>query len=258
MRHLLEKPHPTTSGVLQTLTRLAKNIGIFAREALFPTRCLCCEEYGRFLCRKCRNHIRFRTEFVCPSCREKGSRNGIICPSCVGKCPIDGIFSATTYGDKTIERLIHSFKYGFIEAIGPILADILAQKLASSDIPLPDIILPVPLHKRRLRWRGFNHASIISRSLAENLLPSSRLTCDDEMLLRRRYTKPQAQISGRKKRLANIAGAFTVSDGGKLRIKGKRVWVVDDVSTTGGTLIECASALRKAGAREIWGIVVAT
>jgi ComF family protein len=111
----------------------------------------------------------------------------------------------------------------------------------------PELVVPVPLHPRRLRERGFSPAALLARALAREV----RAPFAPVLLARLRDTKSQTSLS-RGERRRNVAGAFAA-----LRPAPARVWLVDDVATTGSTLAEAAAALRRAGAREIVGVCLA-
>ncbi|WP_034621611.1 ComF family protein [Desulfovermiculus halophilus] len=117
------------------------------------------------------------------------------------------------------------------------------------DAPSPDCILPVPLHPVRLRERGFNQSLELARGLSRGGVAPLR----PDALLRVRQTKAQSGLE-RKERVANLRGAFRADPA---QVGGRHVLVVDDVSTTGTTLAECAQALRRAGAVRVDGLVLA-
>ena len=121
-------------------------------------------------------------------------------------------------------------------------------------IPANTTILSIPLHPRRRRERGFNQSELIAAAIAQKfplpLLPQT-------VLVRTRYTEPQAKVRGREARLNNMEGAFQVSHSMAPLVNGKTILLVDDIATTGNTLNEAARALKKAGASQVWGIVAA-
>jgi len=106
------------------------------------------------------------------------------------------------------------------------------------------LIIPVPLHRRRLKERGFNQSVILAREVAR----AHSIHLDFETLKRTIHTKPQTGL-GRKQRSANVKGAFEVAD--RERVKGERVVLIDDVYTTGSTVRECARVLVKNGVEEV-------
>ncbi len=118
---------------------------------------------------------------------------------------------------------------------------------ARAPTPGPDLVVPVPLHPRRLRARGFNPATLMARSLARHF----RVRLDPVALRRVRDTPSQTHLDRRARR-RNVSGAFVARE----RVP-PRVWLVDDVVTTGSTLGEAARALRRAGARSVVGVCAA-
>ena len=114
-----------------------------------------------------------------------------------------------------------------------------------------DYILAVPLHKKRLRWRGFNQAEYLAKRVADHF----GLIFRDDIIIRQKYTPPQVKIRDYKERAKNIKGAFKCLS--PRSIKNKKIILIDDVCTTLSTLGECAKVLKKAGAKEVWGLVLA-
>ena len=111
------------------------------------------------------------------------------------------------------------------------------------------MIIPVPLHRRRLRWRGFNQAELLAAAL------DLQIPLEPAILKRKRYTKPQVSMRDRRARKENLRDAFVVTDARAVR--GKTILLVDDVITTGSTLAYCAAALKHAGAQHVYCLVVA-
>jgi len=112
------------------------------------------------------------------------------------------------------------------------------------------LLIPVPLAKRRIRWRGFNQAEEIAKNLAEYL----EIPLINDVLIKTKETLPQIDLA-EEARKENIKGAFLIKN--EEKIKGKKILLIDDVYTTGSTLEESSRILKKAGAREVWGAVVA-
>lgn len=140
---------------------------------------------------------------------------------------------------------IHQFKYKSKIIVGETLGKLMAGfEYDSFSIDGYSLIMPVPLHRRRLRERGFNQSVILAREIAR----AHSIHLDFETLKRTIYTKPQTNL-GRKQRSTNVKGAFEVAD--RERVEGKRVVLIDDVYTTGSTVGECARVLIKNGAAEV-------
>jgi ComF family protein len=146
-------------------------------------------------------------------------------------------------GENTLAALLRRHKYGLDQALGRALAEYL-DAAPAIESGAYDVVIPVPLHRARLRWRGFNQAALLGAALAH------RLACplDVATLARVRSTQPQT-ARDRADRARNVHLAFEVRR--PARVAGRRVLLVDDVMTTGATADECARVLREAGARRI-------
>ena len=117
--------------------------------------------------------------------------------------------------------------------------------------PMPgEVLVPVPLHKRRLRERGYNQSGL----LAEELGKLTGLPVVSDCLERQRYALPQARTAHVEERRSNVTGAFTCHDS---RLSGKQVLLIDDVATSGATIDACAATIKAAGAISVWGLLVA-
>lgn len=144
-----------------------------------------------------------------------------------------------------VSDAIQALKYGSASSLGPILGQLMADLLAPtigdmrSAMSAP-LLIPVPIHRRRRRERGFNQAELLARELAGELRT--------EILVRTRYTPPQAKLD-RAARQTNLAGAFALRDSGAVR--KRHVVLVDDVLTTGATLTACAAAIAGSGPASI-------
>jgi len=232
-------------------------------DIIFPIECLGCGVAGQWLCKNCHAHIELRQNFCCPDCG-LSSNFGSFCTTCQSRHSLSGILSAVDYHNNLVQQSIKIFKYRFVSSLGEELSFFLGQGIEKAQIlcsarheKYPQIfmnwcgvlLLPVPLHQKRRRWRGFNQAEI----LAEAFLKIMPMDYDATSLRRIRYTKPQANLK-REERLFNLKNSF-IWQGGSLT--NRRVILIDDVATTGATLEECARALKAAGACEIWGLVIA-
>lgn len=148
------------------------------------------------------------------------------------------------YGDASA-RLVHRFKYSDRMEAAPAFARWLFR--AGADLLAEaDMVVPVPLHRRRLFTRRFNQSAELSRAVAG----LAGLAHEPDILMRVRATRPQVGLSGDQRR-RNVARAFAVRLGAEDRLRGRRVVLVDDVMTTGATVEACARALLKAGAAEV-------
>lgn len=181
--------------------------------------------------------------------------DGRTCFSCRNKSPLDGLLVCASYQDKLVSKVIHSFKYRFIPDLHKPLGKLMVKKMLASSANIPEMIIPVPLHKKRLRWRGFNQSSLLAKYISENLAPGFEIPIFEKTLQRNRSTESQMKIKSRQERNENVSGAFLVSDAKGLA--SKTVFLIDDVATTGSTIFECAKVLKNAGAKEVFAVVIA-
>ena len=175
-----------------------------------------------------------------------------LCRACVrslprGARPTRGRVVAYGYG-APVSALIHWMKFeanlAAALSLGVLLADAVADHQRRSGLTLPDAIVPVPLHRDRLRSRGFNQALEIARPVAQRLRrPLLARTCT-----RNRATEPQSMLESPADRRRNVAGAFSVH---RLLVGYRYVAIVDDVLTTGATVRELARSLRAAGVERV-------
>ncbi|MCP4368379.1 MAG: ComF family protein [Deltaproteobacteria bacterium] len=176
-----------------------------------------------------------------------------LCEDCIRKPKNYEIARAPGIYDRTLKKAIHCFKYGGkIQMARPFGMILFAAFIRFWDIKNIDLIIPVPLHLRRLRDRGFNQAVLLVKNwkqLAVKLsIDISDISVERNVLVRSRWTEPQTGL-GRKKRMKNIKNAFKVSD--RSGIAGKKILLVDDVFTTGATANECAKTLISNGAKRV-------
>lgn len=215
---------------------------------LFPERCLGCGLRGTDLCRACGTEVpRLGTE-VCPICAVP-SRLARICQRCRSEpAALDGARAACRF-DGVVRTAIHDLKYRGIRGRASLLGNLVVDALLERPLAL-DILVPVPLARSRLRQRGFNQSELIAVRLGEKLEVPVLGTC-----LERTRETPRQVGKSESERRENVLGAFACVD--QEATSGRRVGVVDDVMTTGATLNACAEALKLAGARRVYGIVVA-
>lgn len=222
-------------------------------DLIFPPRCITCgvvlKEHGPLpFCPHCTTGIHFIHSPLCPRCGipfpiTEGEDH--LCGECLVTRRPYAVARAVGLYDETLLTAIHLFKYRGRIGIGKALGNIMADFAGGMwDMNVFSVIMPVPLHRKRLRERGFNQAVILARQIAKRFsLPIDFLT-----LKRTVFTEPQVGM-GREDRSANVRGAFTVRK--PERTAGKRILLVDDVYTTGSTLIECARTLLNAGADSV-------
>ena len=169
-----------------------------------------------------------------------------LCPECQARPPpFDAVYAAMPFQSLSRE-LVHQLKYQGRLAAAAVLGNLLVERLQRRDGPWPDLVVPVPLHPRRLRSRGFNQATEVARVLARQL----GIGVDVSLCQRVRDTVPQTTILGAGGRRQNLERAFRVRE----ELGGLDAVIVDDVVTTGATVRELAREMKRAGAGqvEVW------
>jgi ComF family protein len=238
--------------------RVMHGFGQRVLDFFFPQYCDGCgQSSGTYaLCEPCRALATKSSSPLCTICGLPfgGSGEDHLCGRCLSEHPhFVRARACTTYDrlaqhEAPVTRLLHRFKYTPDITLAPTLGTLLAD---CGFMPGPyDVVIPVPLHNDRLRWRGFNQALLLARPLARR----RNLRIEPFALTRTRPTRPQVGLKDRE-RHRNIAGAFAVRNPGAVR--GLSVLLVDDVYTTGATVNECARMLRGAGARQVEVLVLA-
>jgi ComF family protein len=160
---------------------------------------------------------------------------------------IDGIRSVFQF-QGVMRQAVHDFKYHNIRILAPVFAAFMADYL--QDYPIPaEILIPVPLHPKRLRERGYNQAELIARELSS----LSGIPLDTGLLFRRKYTTAQARTTSLEQRRANMIDAFAC----RQPVDDLTIMLLDDVTTSATTLEACASVLKAAGAKSVWGFTLA-
>jgi ComF family protein len=215
-------------------------------DTLFPPRCGGCGAGGRLWCDDCRHATSLIQPPLCDKCGQPDTPG--LCSNCRARpLRIEYIRSAVVF-DGRARDAIHRFKYqrwsSLAEPLGEWLVDVWQAVQ-----PPADWIVPVPLHAARERERGYNQSALLARQLGRHV----RVPVVEQALRRVRATKVQMQLNAAE-RQENMAGAFAAVD---VRLRGRRVAVIDDVATTGATLDACAAALLEAGAVAVYGLTLA-
>ena len=218
-------------------------------DLLFPRRCVGCEEEGSFLCARCEAAL---PRLVAPFCRlcAQPLTSSELCSRCREAPPpgLEGI-RAPYLMEGAVRDCVHRLKYQDFRALGRVLGGLLAAY--ASELALPaSVLVPVPLHPRRLRARGYNQAALLAQEMGRRM----GVPVAEGALRRSRAAPPQARSSDVEARRRNVEGSFIVRDGSPA---GRAVLLVDDVCTTGSTLSACASALKAAGAASVWAVTAA-
>jgi ComF family protein len=214
-------------------------------DLLFPPVCAVCHRVDAYpLCGRCREVFRLIRPPVCQRCGRplRGPPDLVFtCVPCRRRRTYFRCARAAGIYDGPLRDAIHALKFGGCRAMARPLGSLVAEVVASDPRIRPDAVVPVPLHRTRQRERGYNQAELLAVEVGDRLGIPVRA-----VLARIRETPAQVGL-GRDERRANVRGAFAVRG----QMAGARVLLVDDVLSTGSTAVECARALRQAGAQEV-------
>lgn len=231
------------------MNKIIQSTYLLFLDLLFPKKCVICNCYGNWICSDCLKDIHLIKTDVCFYCGKISDR-GKICNRCRRPDGLSGIISSIAYDSKAAKELVHNLKYMSIKDIAQLLGEFMVQRVRASKLILDGfVVVPVPSHKKRQSARGYNQAELLARYLCFRTGLSGGSVLD-----KIRETKPQVSF-GRELRLKNIEGSIFCVDAEF--ILDKKVLLVDDISTTGATLSECAKILKQNGAKEVWALVVA-
>lgn len=224
-------------------------------EFFLPRLCLFCgaavgEDAAVAVCPECAGQIDWVASPLCSCCGAVfASRDGAdrVCGDCrTDPPPFTRARAAAVYEDPAA-LAVKRFKFNRQMAFLPVMQHWLQHPLCLDLVAAADLIIPVPLHSKRLKQRGFNQALLLARAFPQ-------ITVSREALVRVRHTIPQVELKPKERR-DNVKDAFAVPD--PAQVKGKNVLLIDDVYTTGATVAECAKVLRRAGAKQIEVLTVA-
>lgn len=222
---------------------------------LFPRRCVGCGGFGAYFCPSCQQKIKIFKKTSCPVCA-KSAVSGKTHLKCLRGYDLNGLINVFYY-EKTVKKALLKLKYKYVTDLAEELIDLTAEALRSFGLSElfalgPKLkLVPVPLHPRRQRLRGFNQSALLGSLLAAKF----QWQFSDSLLARRKHTKPQVKLKG-EERQQNVKGAFVFSPEVSFD-KQQRILLFDDVWTTGSTMKECGRVLKAAGAKEVWGLTLA-
>ncbi len=232
-----------------------KRLALDLLEFFLPRLCVFCggvveQEAAAAVCGECENQVQWVASPLCPCCgRVFARREGAdhLCGPCQTDPPAFTRARAAALYEGPVALAITRFKYGRRLDHLPVLQSWLKKPWCRELVAGAELILPVPLHPRRLKARGFNQALLLAETFPET--PLRR-----ETLVRVRHTPPQVGLNPRERR-ENVQGAFALPR--PQEVKGKTVLLVDDLYTTGATVRECARVLKRAGAEQVDVLTVA-
>ncbi|HEV8596444.1 MAG TPA: ComF family protein [Candidatus Dormibacteraeota bacterium] len=216
-------------------------------DLVLPPRCGGCRRLGSWLCEGCRARIRRLEEPLCRRCGVELDSARRECGCRARLRSLSRLRSAVAF-EGPIESAVHRFKYeGWRRLAGP-LGQLVAERLVVEGLAARCVVA-VPLHRERLRQRGYNQAELLAEDLRRRLAVFAPVG----KLVRTRPTPPQVGRD-RLRRFENVGNAFEWHGP---RLDGEAMLLVDDVATTGATLDACARALREAGSGPVIGVSVA-
>jgi len=232
---------------------------------LYPPRCRACAQafHGRdaeYFCAGCWDKIRLVSHPVCNVCGRPfpdASGGDHACGVCLARPPhFARAWSWACYPREEAEnhplrQAVQRFKYGRKVSLGKPLGRLMARGCGDFLRECnADVIIPVPLHPKRLRWRGFNQALLLARQVSKVY----GIDADPYVLRRIKETPPQTQLNEEERR-RNVRGAFGLAPGRS--VEGLKVLLVDDVFTSGATVNECSRTLSRSGARQVFVVTLA-
>ncbi|MBD3168659.1 MAG: ComF family protein [candidate division Zixibacteria bacterium] len=253
----LRRNRETGSGSgTRPLSELLQNIAEDFYCFLFPPKCILCgvdlEDGGRIICNDCQRRLLKEPESTlpfCPYCRSSYPDYYEKCRRCGGRKSPGKLYALYEVND-SLRYYLHHFKYHRRPEIGMDFARKAYGVYGNADfINEIDLIIPVPMHKRKQLSRGYNQAEVLAKQLAGVF----KLPVNASAIKRLRNTKSQTYLDP-EKRFGNVKGAFRVESVDA--VKNKTILLVDDIVTTGATLTECSRVLRKSGAKGVISFAV--
>lgn len=215
-------------------------------DIVFPRQCFGCGAWGKYICPRCTKTINYFEKQICSFCKSN-SADGLAHPLCRDKDGLDGLFVLAHYNGLA-KTIIQEIKYQGIFAASDEVAALIRKHYHNKFTF--DYFVPVPLSKNRERLRGFNQAEKLSKQL--------KIKQSINLLTRPKDTKPQFDLS-QKDRETNVKNVFTLSSNlVSSSLYGISFCLVDDVTTTGSTLSECAKVLKSHGAKSVYAITIAS
>lgn len=219
----------------------------FLLDLIFPPRCVNCRSYTPskiFVCEICFSKIKILSGIYCGNCRSR-------LPDGTKHCHKDFPFvlcGATDYSDPTIRKMVRGIKFHGLKDLSKPFSELLISYLEREKIKA-DIIVPIPLGPKRKRERGYNQSELIAQIVSER---TGIVLLD--ALKRLRETKPQSELTGINERISNVLDSFMLKE--DINVKGKDIILLDDVFTSGSTMLQASKALKGGGARRIYALAV--
>ncbi len=220
-------------------------------DLIFPSNCLGCGKTmgsGAAICGECLTKINVNNTLFCGKCSARLAEGKRMChldfPYALG--------AATDYTDEIVKNLVHLLKFKYVKSAAEPLARLLVRYAENLRIPIAEyLVMPIPLSGRRSRERGFNQSELIAEIFAAHF----GLLLETKNFLRTKNTKAQSETKNLSERSENVKNCFGIKNPELFR--GKKIILIDDVTTSGATFLEAALALKSADAKKIIALAVA-
>jgi len=230
-----------------------KSIKKHVLQLLFPNRCPVCDEivtpYGERICSECMDKLKLLTPPWCMKCGKKLDGDEELCRDCKGKAHLF-VRGRALYEYGSVASSVYRMKYGGKQEYAAFFGEEMAVYLKDFIRRVqPDGIVPIPLHKKRLRKRGYNQSCLLAKALGEAI----NVPVYDKLLVRIRNTEP-LKLQNPAERQNNLKKAFII---GENDVKLKTILIVDDIYTTGSTINEAVRVLRENGVEQVYFVTLA-
>lgn len=203
------------------------------------------------MCEGCRQSQPLHFPQICPVC-ERPAVDGKTHPGCKTPFSFDGATFVLVY-QPPVSLLIRRLKYNFVRDLAEAVVSWTTDELKKLRFPQDSVLIPIPLHRLRRNWRGFNQAEILGRKIAKEMGWNFR----DDILVRSQFRKPQTEVKEAKKRRENVRGIFSISPNNPVTQLPSNLILFDDVWTTGATLKEATKVLKRNGAKFVHALAIA-
>ena len=226
----------------------------FILDLIYPPKCMICDDIiqikePKWICKSCVGILEYVSEPICEKCGVPTEEEKSLCTSCVNKdFSFCRNYSPYEY-EGAVRAIIHKFKYGNNPQFGKGFAKLIVDKYGKEFFSEIDILIGVPMHKKKIRKRGFNQADILATEIGK----LTGVESSKKVLIRKKNTKAQSSLTPRARR-NNLKDAFEVNK--NIDIKSKNIMIVDDIYTTGSTLEACSAILLKNGAKVVNGLTL--
>lgn len=235
-----------------------KQINQWFCDLIFPKKCLGCQNPNSYLCAQCSKNIPIKHSLTCPVCNQPITIKKAH-PHC--QTSLNGLIINSDWHNNLLKKIVYAFKYEFIkelqEPLAQVMINSLKQNIFIQRLKKPPLIIPIPLHPRRLRWRNFNQSELLAKEISQTF----HWPMINNLLLRQKHTKPQMGIDNIEKRQQNIKEAFLINPSLKndfSYLSKRTIFLLDDVCTSGATMESAAICLKKAfKPGKIYGLALA-